>query len=405
MRWETGRGLFLRKGEIMEILRAANAEIAMRRILQAAVSEKASDVHLEPCREFVLVRFRIDGTLTERYRLPPDMAAGLSVRAKVLGGMDVGENRIPQDGSFSEIRDEKNTDFRLSVMPSVYGETIVIRILSGQMDFIEKNELGMLPLQKKIFRTKIGKKSGMILTTGPTGSGKTSTLYAALKLVCRPEISVISVEDPVEYRIPGITQVEVNEKAGLTFEKGLRSLVRQDPDVVMIGEIRDRETAEIAVHAALTGHLVLSTLHTNDAVSAPARLTDMGIPPYLLSASLSLIISQRLVKKLCPACRKEMVITREMAEEKLFPEAFIGRRAYMAKGCDHCRGKGADGRTGVFEMLEIGKEERRLLHENAAAEEFSECMRKQGQYSLKESLLRLIESGAVPPEEAALLWE
>ena len=176
----------------MEILRAANAEIAMRRILQAAVSEKASDVHLEPCREFVLVRFRIDGTLTERYRLPPDMAAGLSVRAKVLGGMDVGENRIPQDGSFSEIREGKNTDFRLSVMPSVYGETIVIRILSGQMDFIEKNELGMLPLQKKIFRTKIGKKSGMILTTGPTGSGKTSTLYAALKLVCRPEITLIS---------------------------------------------------------------------------------------------------------------------------------------------------------------------------------------------------------------------
>ena len=263
LRRETGRGLFLRKGEIMEILRAANAEIAMRRILQAAVSEKASDVHLEPCREFVLVRFRIDGTLTERYRLPLDMAAGLSVRAKVLGGMDVGENRIPQDGSFSEIRDEKNTDFRLSVMPSVYGETIVIRILSGQMDFIEKNELGMLPLQKKIFRTKIGKKSGMILTTGPTGSGKTSTLYAALKLVCRPEISVISVEDPVEYRIPGITQVEVNEKAGLTFERGLRSLVRQDPDVVMIGEIRDRETAEIAVHAALTGHLVLSTLHSS----------------------------------------------------------------------------------------------------------------------------------------------
>ena len=209
----------------------------------------------------------------------------------------------------------------------------------------------------------------------------------------------------MEYRIPGITQVEVNEKAGLTFEKGLRSLVRQDPDVVMIGEIRDRETAEIAVHAALTGHLVLSTLHTNDAVSAPARLTDMGIPPYLLSASLSLIISQRLVKKLCPACRKEMVITGEMAEEKLFPEAFIGRRAYMAKGCDHCRGKSADGRTGIFEMLEIGKEERRLLHENAAAEAFSECMRKQGQYSLKESLLRLMESGAVPPEEAALLWE
>lgn len=209
-------------------------------------------------------------------------------------------------------------------MPSVYGETIVIRILSGQVDFIEKNELGMLPLQKKIFRTKIGKKSGMILTTGPTGSGKTSTLYAALKLVCRPEISVISVEDPVEYRIPGITQVEVNEKAGLTFEKGLRSLVRQDPDVVMIGEIRDRETAEIAVHAALTGHLVLSTLHTNDAVSAPARLIDMGIPPYLLSASLSLIISQRLVKNSVPPAGRKWSLQEKWRKKSCFLKRLSG---------------------------------------------------------------------------------
>lgn len=389
----------------MEMLRAANAEIAMRKILQAAVLEKASDVHLEPRHGFVLVRFRIDGSLTERYRLSPEMAAGLSVRVKVLGGMDVGETRVPQDGSFSETADGRNTDFRLSVMPSVYGETIVVRILSGQVDFIEKNKLGMSPIQEKIFRRKIGKKSGMILTTGPTGSGKTSTLYAALKLVSRPETSVISVEDPVEYRIPGITQVEVNKKAGLTFERGLRSLVRQDPDVVMIGEIRDRETAEIAVHAALTGHLVLSTLHTNDAVSAPARLMDMGIPPYLLSASLALIISQRLVKKLCPFCREEGKITEEMAEEQLFPEAFIGRTAYAAKGCAHCGGKGGAGRTGVFEMLEIGKEERRLLHENAAAEKFAERMKEQGQKTLRESLLELMESGVVPPEEAALLWE
>lgn len=389
----------------MEMLRAANAEIALRRILQAAVLEKASDVHLEPRDTYVLVRFRIDGNMVERYQLPSGMAAGLSVRAKVLGGMDVGENRIPQDGSFSQIMDRRNTDFRLSVMPSVYGETIVIRILSGQVDFIEKNELGMTLSQKKIFRTKVGKKSGMILTTGPTGSGKTSTLYAALKLVCSPEISVISVENPVEYRIPEITQVEVNEKAGLTFEKGLRSLVRQDPDVVMIGEIRDRETAEIAVHAALTGHLVLSTLHTNDAISAPARLMDMGIPPYLLSASLALIISQRLVKKLCPHCREEMEITETIAEEKLFPKVFIGRKAYLGKGCDKCKEKGTAGRTGVFEILEIGKEERRLLHENAAAEAFAERMKVQGQKTLQETLLQFMEDGVVPPEEAALLWE
>ena len=207
------------------------------------------------------------------------------------------------------------------------------------MDFIEKNELGMLPLQKKIFRTKIGKKSGMILTTGPTGSGKTSTLYAALKLVCRPEISVISVEDPVEYRIPGITQVEVNEKAGLTFERGLRSLVRQDPDVVMIGEIRDRETAEIAVHAALTGHLVLSTLpyeRCRIGACSPDRYGHSAVSALRVAVPYHF---SKACEKLCPACRKEMVITREMTEEKLFPEAFIGRRAYMAKGCDHCRGK------------------------------------------------------------------
>lgn len=380
----------------MEILRAANAEIAMRRILQAAVSEKASDVHLEPCREFVLVRFRIDGTLTERYRLPPDMAAGLSVRAKVLGGMDVGENRIPQDGSFSEIRDEKNTDFRLSVMPSVYGETIVIRILSGQMDFIEKNELGMLPLQKKIFRTKIGKKSGMILTTGPTGSGKTSTLYAALKLVCRPEISVISVEDPVEYRIPGITQVEVNEKAGLTFEKGLRALVRQDPDVVMIGEIRDRETAEIAVHAALTGHLVLSSLHTNDAVSAAARLTDMGIPPYLLAASLSLVISQRLAVKLEDEGKEEFTIGTEDIRRDFLPPAFLGKKGY--KGNEK-------GRTGIFEMLEIGKDERKALHEKAGSARLSELMKQQGQKTIGEIAEERMEEGIISPGEAAILYE
>ena len=380
----------------MEILRAANAEIAMRRILQAAVSEKASDVHLEPCREFVLVRFRIDGTLTERYRLPPDMSAGLSVRAKVLGGMDVGENRIPQDGSFSETADGVTWDFRISVMPTIKGETIVIRILSGAVGFIEKNHLGMTEFQRQVFEKRLLRKSGLVLATGPTGSGKTSTLYAALKLVMTPEISAISIEDPVEYRIHGMTQVQVNEKAGLTFAKGLKALVRQDPDVVMIGEIRDRETAEIAVHAALTGHLVLSSLHTNDAVSAAARLTDMGIPPYLLAASLSLVISQRLAVKLEDEGKEEFIIGTEDIRRDFLPPAFSGKKGY--KGNEK-------GRTGIFEMLEIGKDERKALHEKAGSARLSELMKQQGQKTIGEIAEERMEEGMISPGEAAILYE
>lgn len=278
----------------MEEIRTGSAERVLERILECAASEGASDIHMEPQASLVRVRFREDGVLYERFHLPLQMLSGLSVRSKVIGHMNVGESRLPQDGSCSASFGGVPYDLRISILPSLYGETIVIRLLSGQVDFIEKNELGMLPLQEAVFRKCLARKSGMILTAGPTGSGKTSTLYAALKMLNREGVSIISVEDPVEYRLQGVTQVQVNEKAGLTFEKGLRSIVRQDPDIVMIGEIRDRETAEIAVHAALTGHLVLSTIHTNQASDAPLRLMDMGIAPYLLSASLSLVIAQRL---------------------------------------------------------------------------------------------------------------
>ncbi len=387
------------------MVHAANAEIAMRRILQAAIGEKASDVHIEPQEGYVRVRFRRDGRLAEKYCFPREMGAGLSVRAKVLGGMDVGETRIPQDGSFSEERETVPYDFRISVMPSVYGETIVIRILSGHVGFIEKNELGMLPEQETLIQRALRRKSGMILTTGPTGSGKTSTLYAALKLAARPDVNVISIEDPVEYRIPGITQVEVREKAGLTFAKGLRSLVRQDPDVVMVGEIRDRETAEIAVHAALTGHLVLSSLHTDHAVSAPMRLMDMGIPPYLLSASLSLIISQRLARKLCPACRKKTVVSEVDAQEKMLPKSFLGKTAYISEGCPRCHEEGVCGRTGIFEMMEIGKKERTAIHDRASADELAELMKEQGQKTMGGVALARMEAGIISAEEASFLWE
>lgn len=293
----------------MEEIRTGSAERVLERILECAASEGASDIHMEPQASLVRVRFREDGVLYERFHLPLQMLSGLSVRSKVIGHMNVGESRLPQDGSCSASFGGVPYDLRISILPSLYGETIVIRLLSGQVDFIEKNELGMLPLQEAVFRKCLARKSGMILTAGPTGSGKTSTLYAALKMLNREGVSIISVEDPVEYRLQGVTQVQVNEKAGLTFEKGLRSIVRQDPDIVMIGEIRDRETAEIAVHAALTGHLVLSTIHTNQASDAPLRLMDMGIAPYLLSASLSLVIAQRLAGRLCQHCKSPYILT------------------------------------------------------------------------------------------------
>ena len=320
----------------MEEIRMASADMALRKVMHAAAREGASDIHLEPEEQGIRIRFRQDGKLIHRYEAPSALAQGLSVRAKVLGRMNVGENRLPQDGSYTEVIDGTSYDFRISILPSMYGETIVIRVLSGRVDFIENNELGMLPREKKLFQEALSKKQGLILTTGPTGSGKTSTLYTALKLLNQEAVNIISIEDPVEYRIPGITQIQVNEKAGMTFGRGLRALVRQDPDIVMIGEIRDEETAEIAIHAALTGHLVLSTLHTNGAASAPLRLIDMGIEPYLLAASLSLVMAQRLARTLCPSCKTKKIVTDSMCRQYGIPFSYIGKEVSEAPGCTSC---------------------------------------------------------------------
>lgn len=387
----------------MEEIRNVSADRALGKMIQQAVQDGASDVHIEPGREGVRVRFRKDGLLYSRFHLPLSMAPGLSVRAKVLGRMNVGESRIPQDGSYTETIRDVAYDFRISILPSMYGETIVIRILSGHVSFIENNELGMLPEQKELFHRALKKKQGMILTTGPTGSGKTSTLYAALKLLNQEDVSIISIEDPVEYRLPGVTQIQVNEKAGMTFAEGLRSLVRQDPDIVMIGEIRDKETADIAIHAALTGHLVLSTLHTNGAASAPLRLMDMGIPPYLLSASLSLVMAQRLVRKICPHCKKEMVLTEEMARQQELPISCVGKTVYEAAGCSHCQESGLLGRTGVFEMLAIGKEERELIHHHFSVDRLREAMKRKGRRTMGETALVMMEQGWISPASAGQL--
>ncbi len=386
----------------MEVLRGGSPDRVLALLLDKAASEGASDVHIEPEEGRVRVRFRMDGLLSDRYELPLSLASGLSVRAKVLGRMDVGESRLPQDGSYREAKGGISYDFRISILPSLYGETIVIRILSGKVDFIERNELGMLPAQEILFRKALAKGQGMILTTGPTGSGKTSTLYAALKILNQESVSIISIEDPVEYRLPGVTQLSVNERAGLTFAKGLRSLVRQDPDIVMIGEIRDKETAEIAIHAALTGHLVLSTLHTNNAASAPLRLMDMGIPPYLLSASLSLVMAQRLAGKVCPSCGADSLLTEEEAKTLGLPVSCVGKPVRRGRGCPHCHEKGMAGRTGIFEMISIGRRERDLIHHDFSLDTLSEALKETGP-TMGEAALFKMEARLISPEACAMV--
>lgn len=387
----------------MQSIRITQPDVLLDRILREAIRLKASDIHLEPQESCLRVRFREDGVLHERYRQPLKQLEGLSVRAKVLGHMNVAESRKPQDGSWSAVINKIPYDFRISILPSMYGETIVIRVLSGEVDFIEKNTLGMLPAQEALFRKALSKKAGMILTCGPTGSGKTSTLYAALKLLNREGVSIVSVEDPVEYRISGITQIQVNELSGLTFESGLRSIVRQDPDILMIGEIRDKETAEIAVHAALTGHLVLSTLHTNHAADAPLRLMDMGIPPYLLSASLSLIMAQRLAGKVCRRCGKERILSKEEIEMLRLPASLAGAKVREGPGCDACH-EGMAGRTGVFELISIDRRGRDILRNHFSPDLFREEMKKQGQLTMGEAAIELLKAGVIPPSEASLIW-
>lgn len=366
----------------------SSAESALNAILRAAARDGVSDIHIEPEAASVRVRLRKDGQLYEYGRLPAPIAEKLAVRAKVMGRMNVAETRIPQDGGAAFSDGDLSYDLRMSTLPSLYGETIVIRMLSGGMEFIEKRDLGMLAVQEAAFLRALTRQSGLLLTTGPTGSGKTSTLYAALMAVNVPSVNIISIEDPIEYKIPGITQTAINEKAGLTFAAGLRSMVRQDPDILMIGEIRDRETAEIAVHAALTGHLVLSSLHTRRAAEAPLRLMDMGIPAYLLASALSLIISQRLIPALCRDCRKEN------------PDG-----TWHASGCPRCQGRGRAGRTGVFEMLAVDHAVEAAIHDRKGPSVLADFFSRQHQPTMAEAARELAKMGRITEDDARLVAE
>ncbi|MDD2418473.1 MAG: ATPase, T2SS/T4P/T4SS family [Oscillospiraceae bacterium] len=365
-------------------------------IINHAISSRSSDIHIEPLENIVRVRFRIDGELFEQLTIAKSAHAAVVTRLKIMGDMNIAEKRIPQDGRIKTTFNGVAVDLRVSVLPTVNGEKIVIRILGGRGVALDRKKLGFSQKNSTRFDEILKNPNGIILVSGPTGSGKSTTLYTALSEINKPGINIITVEDPVEYYMPGVNQVQVNNRAGLTFANGLRSILRQDPDVIMIGEIRDSETAEIAVRASITGHLVLSTIHTNDSASTVSRLIDMGIEPFLVAASLVGVISQRLVKRICEKCKT----SREtgFVEMKLL-NIDEPCNIYEGKGCEHCNNTGYKGRIAIHEVLVMTKELRELVDKRASTEELRQAAVRGGTSTLRESCTQLLLEGITTIDE------
>jgi general secretion pathway protein E len=365
-------------------------------IIADAARQGVSDIHIEPYETGLTIRMRIDGVLRETLRMPPHVAPVVVSRIKVMARLDIAERRLPQDGRIGLTLGGKLLDVRVSTLPSRAGERVVLRILDKDNAGIGLETLGMPAAIDKTFRDALNEPNGIILVTGPTGSGKTTTLYGGLKLLNDGSRNILTVEDPVEYAVDGIGQTQVNSKVGLTFAAGLRAILRQDPDVVMVGEIRDSETAEIAVQASLTGHLVLSTVHTNDAVGAITRLRDMKIEPFLLASTLRAVIAQRLVRRLCPACREPVQAAEGLAALLGFDPGTI---VYQARGCPSCSNSGFKGRTGVFEAIRVDDTIRRLINSDGdEAVIASHAFRNAP--SLASAARALVREGVTTPEEA-----
>ncbi|MFA4982070.1 MAG: type II secretion system ATPase GspE [Candidatus Omnitrophota bacterium] len=371
-------------------------------ILMQAIKEKASDIHIEPEENLVRVRFRIDGILHEIATPPKELQNIISSRIKILSKLDIAESRKPQDGKINMKMENKVLDLRVSTFPTIHGENIVMRILDKTSVMVGVEQLGFNEKDFNGFNKLIRAAYGIILVTGPTGSGKTTTLYSALSAINSLEKNIITVEDPVEYEIPLIRQTQVNVKAGLTFAAGLRSILRQDPDIVMVGEIRDKETAEIAVQASLTGHLVFSTLHTNDAPSSISRLIDMGVEPFLISSSVLAILAQRLVRVLCPECKEAYTPTAAALKELGIKEQV---KFYKAKGCSHCKGSGYGGRTGIHELMVISDEIKKLIIAKAGALDIRKVAISEGMTTLRGDGLDKVIRGITTPEEVIRVTE
>lgn len=366
-------------------------------LLREAVSLGASDVHWEPCEEQFIVRYRIDGRLETRHKFPLEVARNLIARLKVMSRMDVAEKRFPQDGRTELTVSGKQIDLRLSSLPTVFGEKVVVRLLNPDTAQRTLQQLGMRTEVEEGMRLLLKQPHGIILVVGPTGSGKTTTLYALLRELASEKLNIVSIEDPVEYRLPGVVHVQVQHHIGLTFAKGLRAILRQDPDIIMIGEIRDEETARIAIAAALTGHLVLSTLHTNTAAEALTRLTDMGIEPYLLGGAIRGVLSQRLVRKLCEECKEPQVLSKvecaSLGLEGSFGEVF------QAKGCARCRGTGYSGRIGIHELLRYDSKIKDLVLARQSALELERAALSSGMIPLYQDGLDKVRRGLTTLEE------
>ena len=361
-------------------------------LFRKSVEMRASDIHIEPFENEVKIRYRIDGQLQTVNSLQKESLGPLVTRIKILAGLDITEKRLPQDGRIITRIDNQDVDLRVSILPVVNGEKIVIRILNRNSYKIEKQQLGMSEANLKKLYNIISKPNGIVLVTGPTGSGKSTTLYTILNELNSDKSNIVTIEDPVEYTMHGINQVNVNSKTGLTFAKGLRSILRQDPDIVMIGEIRDEETAKVAVKAAITGHLVISTLHTNDAPSTITRLIDMGVEPYLVSTAITGVIAQRLVKKICEHCK-------ESYEASIYEKSILGEDInkslilYKGSGCGYCNNTGFKGRTGIYEIMEIEREHKDIITTTNNINKLKDLAIQKGMSTLKEECKILVKSG------------
>jgi type IV pilus assembly protein PilB len=374
-------------------------------VLAQAAEDGASDIHFEPQAKELLIRFRGDGVLHEVMSIPKRMQSGVLSRLKIMADLDIAERRIPQDGRIGLMVGGKPIDCRVASLPTVYGEKIVIRLLDRSNVMLCLEDLGFSDKALARYRKSFTKPYGAILVTGPTGSGKSTTLYATLNILNVPEVNIITVEDPVEYRLIGINQVQTNPKAGLTFSAGLRSILRCDPDVVMIGEIRDRETALIAVESALTGHLVLSTLHTNDAPGALSRLTEMGVEPFLTASAVDCVLAQRLARRLCDHCKEPYSPTQEMLRRNDFPlevvEAWEEVHLYKGTGCSRCNGTGYRGRLGIYEVMVVTEAIERLTVERKSADEIGRVAQAEGMRALREDGIDKVLAGRTSIEEIA----
>ncbi len=375
----------------------------INKILLDAIKRGASDIHFEPYEKFYRIRFRLDGVLYETANPPLKLANYIIARLKIMGNLDISERRVPQDGRFKlNLSRDRAIDFRISTCPTLTGEKVVLRILDSSIEKLDVDILGMQEFQKKLFYNSIQQAQGLILVTGPTGSGKTVTLYTALNILNISEKNISSVEDPVEIHLPGINQVPVNLKTGMSFSKALRAFLRQDPDIIMVGEIRDLETAEIAVKASQTGHLVLSTLHTNSAPETLVRLSNMGLAAYNIASSISLIVAQRLVRRLCETCREPADVPKEALIETGFKEEEISSGLTIfkpnAKGCDNCN-SGYIGRIGIYEVMPISKMMAQLIMSNGSSLELAEQAKKEGIPNLRRSGLVKVSEGVTSLEE------